>query len=351
MKLKTAEPVLAGLLPHELTRLLGAYPSFRSRQIYTSICHGAETFDEMTSLPLPLRKELAQQYGLLSGRVSSELKDTDGTVKLGITLEDGAVIECVALGDGEGRKTACLSTQAGCASGCVFCKTGTLGLKRNLSASEIAGQFLRLKRREPSISHIVIMGMGEPLFNLGELRKALAFFMESGGLNISKRRITLSTCGIEKGILDFAEHGPDIRLALSLNTARQELRQRLMPVGRENPLPPLREALFAYQKRRKRRITLEMVLLGGINTGVPDAQAVAEFVRAGPGLEAVVNLIPWNPVQGMEFEGRPLRPPTARETADFAAFLESRRLNVTRRYRKGACIGGACGQLGALAEE
>ncbi|MCL2232377.1 MAG: 23S rRNA (adenine(2503)-C(2))-methyltransferase RlmN [Treponema sp.] len=339
------KPVLAGLVLEELAPLLKAYPSFRSRQIHEWICGGAGTFDEMSNLPLPLRKELAQKYRLFSGAASSQLRDADGTVKLAITLEDGAVIEAVILSDGEGRKTACLSTQAGCAAGCVFCKTGTLAFKRNLDAAEMAGQFLFLRKLEPEISHIVIMGMGEPLLNLEELRKALSFFMESGGLNISKRRITLSTCGIEKGILDFTDGGPDIRLALSLTTARQELRQRLMPISRENPLPRIREALLAYQKKRGRRITLEMVLLGGINTGIPDAQAAGDF---GAGLDAVFNLIPWNPVEGLEFDGAPLRAPTQREIADFSAALEKRGLTVTRRFRKGSGISGACGQLGVV---
>jgi len=337
------KPVLTGRVSEELAELLKAYPPFRSRQIHKWICGGAETFDEMSNLPASLRKELAEKYSLFHGEVSSQLRDTDGTVKLGITLEDGAVIEAVILSDGEGRKTACLSTQAGCPAACVFCKTGTLGFKRNLSAAEIAGQFLHLKRMEPAVSHIVIMGMGEPLLNLGELRKALFFFMESGGLAVSKRRITLSTCGIEKGILEFAGQGPDIRLALSLTTARQELRDRLMPTSRENPLPKIKKALRAYQEKSARRITLEIVLLGGINTGTADAQAVAGF---SAGLDAVINLIPWNPVEGLEFEGRPLRPPTPRETADFTAALESRALNVTRRFRKGSSISGACGQLG-----
>ena len=339
------KPVLAGLLAEDLAELLAAYPSFRSRQIHQWICNGAGTFDEMTSLPVPLRKELTGMYKLFSTAAASQLSDTDGTVKLGIALEDGAFIEAVVLSDAEGRKTACLSTQAGCAAACVFCKTGTLGLKRNLSAAEITGQFLHLKKRAPAISHIVIMGMGEPLLNLEELRKALSFFMEDGGLNISKRRITLSTCGIEAGLTDFADRGPDIRLALSLTTAQEELRQRLMPISRHNPLPCIKEALRYYQKKRNRRITLELVLLGGINTGIADAQAAADF---SAGLDVVINLIPWNPVGGLEFEGRPLRPPTPRETAGFAAALESRGLNVTRRFRKGSGIAGACGQLGTL---
>ena len=339
------KPALAGLPQEKLAELLTAYPPYRAAQIYKWICSGAASFDEMSDLPLSLRKELAESFTLLSGTVASELRDPDGTVKLGIKLEDGAVIEAVILSDAEDRKTACISSQAGCPAGCLFCKTGMLGFRRNLSAAEIAGQFLHLRSREPEISHIVVMGMGEPLLNLDELRKALDFFMESGGLHISKRRITLSTSGIVKGILDLADHGPDIRLALSLTTAREELHRRLMPISQGNPLPEVKRALLHYQEKQDRRVTLEMVLLGGINTTPADADAAAAFAR---GLDVLVNLIPWNPVPGMEFEGRPIEPPLPRETAAFAAALESLGLKVTRRTEKGQGISGACGQLGVV---
>jgi 23S rRNA (adenine2503-C2)-methyltransferase len=169
--------------------------------------------------------------------------------------------------------------------------------------------------------------------------------MEKEGLNFSKRRITLSTCGIVKGILELANNGPDIRLALSLTTASEDLRHRLMPLSRENSLPLVKEALLLYQEKRKRRITLEMVLLGGINTGNDDVLAVADFAS---GLDVVVNLIPWNPVPGLEFEGRPLIPPTVKEISDFAAAMEKAKIKTTRRIKKGSGISGACGQLGNL---
>ena len=337
----TDKPVLAGLLPERIKELLSDYPAFRSVQIYEWICRGAASFEEMSNLPVSLRRELAEKYELISGGLNSELRDSDGTVKLGIRLADGAVIETVLLSDGKGRKTACLSTQAGCPIGCVFCKTGMIGFKRNLAAAEIAGQFLHLRHRERGISHIVIMGMGEPLLNLDELRKTLDFFSDPGGLNISKRRITLSTNGIEKGIIDLTENGPEIRLALSLTTAREELRRRLMPGSA--PLPGLKRALLDYQKKRKRRITLEMVLLGRINTGPPDAKAAADFAA---GLDAVINLIPWNHVDNMEFEGSRLRTPSTREISEFTTALENLGLKVTRRTGKGLGIAGACGQLG-----
>ena len=342
------KPVLAGLSLEGLAELLGSYPSFRSRQIYHWICRGASSFDEMSDLPMALRRDLAENYRVFSGTVVSEQRDRDKTIKLGISLDDSAVIEAVILRDGGNRKTACLSTQAGCPMGCVFCKTGMLGFRRNLLYHEIAEQFLRLRQIDTGISHLVIMGMGEPLLNLGELRKALDYFMDSRGLNISKRRLTLSTCGIEKGILDLAEQGPDIRLALSLTSARQALREKLMPAGRENTLPRLKDALLLYQKKADRRITLEIVLLGGINTGPDEAAAIAEFAQ---GLRTVVNLIPWNPVEKKEFEGQPLRPPTRNETAEFAAALEKHGLKVTLRTGKGMGISAACGQLGVVKKE
>jgi 23S rRNA (adenine2503-C2)-methyltransferase len=340
--------ILAGLTSEEMRPILSDYPSFRSSQIYKWIISGIDNFDGMNNIPLPLRSELAAQYALYPGKVASTQRDTDGTVKLAIGMDDGAVIEAVLLRDGKdritARKTACLSTQAGCPAGCVFCKTGMIGYKRNLTTGEIASQFLFLLKNEKEISHIVIMGMGEPLLNLDELRKAINFFTDKKGLNISKRRITVSTYGIAEGIIDLANNGPDIRIALSLTTASNELRQRLMPASRENPLPRVKEALIYYQKKAKRRITLEMVLLKGLNTEISDAKAVREFAK---GLDAIINLIPWNPVEGLEFEGIPLCAPTYKEVTDYTLALENEGLKVTLRLKKGRGISGACGQLGS----
>jgi 23S rRNA (adenine2503-C2)-methyltransferase len=340
-----AKPALAGLLPGEISGFLEPLPSFRAAQIYQWICSGAASFDNMKNLPLSLRGELAERFKLYSSQVAAELEDGDGTVKFQINLEDGCKIEAVILTDGEGRKTACLSVQAGCPAGCVFCKTGRLGFRRNLRAGEIAEELLFLRRKAPGISHIVIMGMGEPLLNLDELRRAVGFLCHSGGLNISQRRITLSTSGIVTGIKDLADNGPGIRLAFSLTTARQELREKLMPMAKANPLPDLRESLLHYQKKQKHRVTLEAVLLSGVNTGAADAEAMADFAQ---GLDTVINLIPWNPVEGLSFRGLPLRSPAPGETAAFAAALKKRGLNVTFRWEKGRSVSGACGQLGSL---
>jgi 23S rRNA (adenine2503-C2)-methyltransferase len=302
----------------------------------------------MSNLPLGLRKELEARFALYTGSVSGALSG-GGTVKLQIALADGNKIEAVLLTDGEGRRTACISTQAGCAASCVFCKTGALGFKRNLKAGEIVEQLLLLaavekdsSRASPekSISNIVIMGMGEPLLNLEELRAALALIMRSDALGYSKRRVTVSTCGIADGIRDLADHGPDVKLALSLTTARSRLREELMPITRSNSLARLKESLLYYQEKGGGRITLEAVLFAGLNTGEEDAAEMAAFAR---GLRTVVNLIPWNPVEGL---GRPLKRPGPQEVRQFARRLERRGLKVTERLEKGGEISGACGQLG-----
>jgi 23S rRNA (adenine2503-C2)-methyltransferase len=187
------------------------------------------------------------------------------------------------------------------------------------------------------------MGMGEPLLNLNNLRSVLDILCSRSGLNCSKRKITVSTSGITKGILDMAENGPEVELSLSLTSAREALRNRLMPGIRGNSLAQIKEALQVYRKKQRRRITLEIVLLGGINTGQEEANALAAFAAE---LSAVVNLIPWNPVEGLQFEGKNLLEPGEKEIETFRFLLEQRGLAVTRRYRRGRSISAACGQLG-----
>jgi 23S rRNA (adenine2503-C2)-methyltransferase len=338
---------------------VGSVPPYRVEQIFSWISRGALSFDQMTNLPQALRRELAARFSIRGSKVSGRLDDPDGTVKLQFTLADGAAIEAVLLAAEKTKPdqepirsyTACLSTQAGCPVGCVFCKTGSLGFLRNLDAFELTDQFLALsdlvRERGEScrISSIVVMGMGEPLLNLAALRKALSILCDPKGFGLSKRKITLSTSGIREGILELTEQGPEAELALSLTTAREDLRRRLMPGVAGNSLEGIKEALKVYQKKTGRRITLETVLLGGINTGDGDARALAAFAK---GLKATVNLIPWNPVPGLSFEGKKISEPPAAETGRFRRLLEQEGLVVTGRYRRGRGISGACGQLGQL---
>jgi 23S rRNA (adenine2503-C2)-methyltransferase len=339
----------------ELTDLLSPLPRFRAVQIIKWIALGATSFDEMENLPLSLRKDFTQRFALRPDTEVQKHPGSDGTIKLVLQFIDGVKVEAVLLNDGN-RHTACISTQAGCPAGCVFCKTGT-NFVRNLNSAEIVEQFLQLaalvnEARQPvqtakspphPIANIVVMGMGEPMFNLRELRRALSVICCKEGMNLSWRRITVSTCGISPGIADLAENGPTVRLALSLTTGDEELRRRLMPITENQPLGAVKEALKFFQSRGGGRITLEAVLLGGINTRSEDAAGIAQFAD---GLNTVVNLIPWNPVRGQMFEGKLLREPTAAEVESFAQRMETLGLKVTRRFRRGRGIMGACGQLG-----
>ena len=346
-------PVLSGLTVDEIAGIILPVPRYRAAQIFARLAAGATSFDEMTNLPLTMRADFTGRFLARPPVSVTEHRGGDGTVKLAVKFDDGAVIEAVLLTDGSAgrRYTACLSTQAGCPAGCVFCRTGGTGFLRNLSAAEIVEQILLLEAaaagndtpgRERRISNIVVMGMGEPLLNLAALRKALEIICDNRGLNFSKRRITVSTCGITGGITDLADNGPAVRLALSLTTADEDLRRRLMPVTAAHPLGKVKDALRYFQAKGGARITLEAVLLGGINTGETDARKMAEFAA---GLDAAVNLIPWNPAKGLEFEGRPLREPSLPEVEAFERSLRSLGLNVTRRFRRGRGVMGACGQL------
>lgn len=329
---------LAGLYPEEIGKLLSLTPAFRGKQIYNWIAKGASSFDEMTNLDKSLRSTLSEEATVYSSKVSQVLKDDDGTIKLQITLADGRAIETVLLTDKEDRKTACVSCQAGCAMNCAFCQTGQLGLGRNLTAGEIVEEFLLLEKEAGTLSNIVFMGMGEPMMNLEAIRKAVSILTDKNGRNLSSRRITLSTSGIIKGIYDLADNGPSLRLAVSLTTADTELRESLMPVTKANPLSELKKAIAYYIEKTGQRVTLEAALLADKNTGKESARRLIEFAS---GLDVYINLIPWNPVPGLDF-----KTPTSAECAEFSSYLERAGLNVNLRTRRGTKIGGACGQLG-----
>lgn len=329
---------LAGLLPEEITEKLSLEQKFRGLQIFKWIGNGTNSFDEMTNLSKEIRSSLADKAILRSSKVSKVLKDPDGTIKLQITLYDGNAVETVLLTDKEGRKTACVSCQAGCAMKCAFCMTGTLGLARNLEPNEIVEQFLFLEKECGRLDNIVFMGMGEPMQNLSGIRKAIKVLTDERGRNLSGRRITLSTSGIISGIYDLADNGPNIRLAVSLTTADEDLRKTLMPVANGNPLSELRKAITYYAEKTGKRVTLEAALLKNKNTGRESASRMIDFAK---GINVNINLIPWNPVPGLNFEE-----PEPEEVRNFVRMLENANLNVTLRTKRGRKIGGACGQLG-----
>ena len=332
--------VLTGFLPEEICENLELSQSFRAKQIFKWIGNGAKSFDQMTNLSLDLRNELSKKAILRSSKVENIFKDPDGTIKLQIHLFDDNIVETVLLTDKEGRKTACVSCQAGCAMRCAFCMTGTLGLSRNLQAFEIVEQFLFLEEIAGKLDNIVFMGMGEPMQNLTGIRKAISILCHKDGRALSSKRITLSTCGIVKGIYDLADNGPHIRLAVSLTTANQSLREKLMPVcvSKENSLSELKKAIDYYSKKSGKRVTLEAALLHNTNT---DAQSAKNLIDFAKNIDVNINLIPWNPVNILPFES-----PSSNEVHNFVDLLEKAGLNVTLRKKRGQKIGGACGQLG-----
>lgn len=325
-------------MPAEICEKLGLKQSFRGKQIFQWIGKGAESFDEMSNLSVQLREELKEKAVLRSTSVSKVLKDPDGTIKLQISLSDGLAVETVLLTDRENRKTACVSCQVGCAMKCAFCQTGALGLARNLCAGEIVEQFLHLEKHAGTLDNIVFMGMGEPMMNLPNVRKAIEILTNKDGRGLSGRRITLSTSGVIKGIYDLADNGPSIRLAVSLTTADADLREKIMPISKANPLPELRKAIEYFTQKTGKRVTLEAALLHDTNTSIESATNMINFAR---NLDVHLNLIPWNPVEGLPFSE-----PSGKECKNFVYHLEKAGLNVTLRTRRGREIGGACGQLG-----
>lgn len=330
--------VLSGLLSEEITQKLELSQGFRGKQIFKWIGNGVKSFDDMTNLSLDLRNTLKEKALLRSSTVSNVLKDPDGTIKLQITLFDNNAVETVLLTDKEGRKTACVSCQAGCAMKCAFCMTGTLGLSRNLEAGEIVEQFLYLEEIAGKLDNIVFMGMGEPMQNLEGIRKAIQILCHKDGRALSSKRITLSTCGIIKGIYDLADNGPHLRLAVSLTTANEDLRKEIMPVTSGNSLADLRKAIDYYAEKSGKRVTLEAALLHNKNTDKISADNLINFAK---GIDVNINLIPWNPVSIL-----PFTEPTTEEVKHFVGLIEKAGLNVTLRTRRGRRIGGACGQLG-----
>lgn len=334
--------LLSGLLPNEITEQLCLNQKFRGTQIFKWVGNGITDFDKMSNLSVDLRNQLKENTLLRSSTVNNILKDPDGTIKLQIKLQDENIVETVLLTDKENRKTACVSCQAGCAMKCAFCMTGTLGLSRNLQAYEIVEQFLYLEEIAGKLDNIVFMGMGEPMQNLNGIRKAIEILCHKDGRALSSKRITLSTCGIVKGIYDLADNGPHIRLAVSLTTANEDLRKELMPVAKaeENNLENLRKAISYYAEKSGKRVTLEAALLHEKNTDKISADNLINFAKR---MDVNVNLIPWNPVSNLPFSE-----PTSNEVKNFVNLIEKAGINVTLRTRRGRKIGGACGQLGKV---
>ena len=313
---------------------------FHARQLYRWIYkRGVLEFDAMTDLSKELRASLAREFEVVTPRAVSESRSLDGTRKFVLELGDQRRIEAVFIPDTPAM-TFCISTQVGCAMGCGFCLTGKMGLARNLTAGEIAGQVRVLAAATEMLDHpfnIVLMGMGEPLHNYDNTMKALRMLHSEHGLAVSPRRVTLSTVGIVPGMKRLAQEALMPNLAISLHATTDEQRSELVPPNRKYPLAEILETCRRFPLKKRSRITFEYVMLKGVNDTAEDARRLARLLA---GIKAKVNLIPLNPAPGIPYE----RPSDA--TVDrFAQTLADRHLTVSVRKSRGQDIRAACGQL------
>jgi 23S rRNA (adenine2503-C2)-methyltransferase len=344
-----APPDLRSLSKAELQALvasLGEKP-FRARQLQRWLHrNGAASLDEMTDLPRRLREALSQRCTLTTMDRASEQRSLDGTIKWTWRTVDGKLVESVYMPEAE-RKTLCVSSQVGCALGCTFCMTGTMGLARHLTPGEIVDQVHRANRRlvelgegpaPRPLTNLVFMGMGEPLHNYQHLRAALALLLDEDGPNFSHRHVTVSTSGLVPMMRRLGEE-TQVKLAVSLNASTDAQRDVLMPINRRWPIGELLAACRAFPMKQGRRITFEYVLLAGVNDADEDAERLARLLA---GIPAKVNLIPYNDNPGLGYRA----PPPARVEA-FLDRLVARQITAVVRRNRGGDIAAACGQLAA----
>lgn len=358
MKFTPEKPALTGETLESITERLQARgePTFRAKQILDWVYKKrARSWDDMTNLSKPLRAWLAETFDFLPAQLVLNKQSTDVTDKLLLELRDQALIETVIIrapqegvGLDQSRKTICISTQVGCAMGCVFCASGLAGLKRDLSAGEIVAQLLqvcyledartpRARTEFASFDNIVVMGMGEPLANYDALIRALTIVNADWGLGFGARRITISTSGLVPKILKLADEPLGFRLAISLHGATDEVREKIMPVNRAYPLAKLLPAVREFSEKHGRMVTLEFILIEDVNDSLDQAEKLRDI---GRDLHAHVNLIPYNTVEGL-----PWKRPSLTRQERFADILRAAGVSVTLRREKGHEIDAACGQL------
>jgi 23S rRNA (adenine2503-C2)-methyltransferase len=345
-------PGIGGLVPDELAAWFKerGHPAYRARQVLDAAWSGRQaTFDDILTLPGPLRAELAAAFRFDTVE-ESEIRHTDGvlTEKAVHRLSDGLLVESVlmhypARADSRERHTLCISSQAGCAVGCPFCATGELGMERDLETAEIVDQVRNAARRlavdEKHLTNVVYMGMGEPLLNLDRVLESIAALNDPRRFGLGARHITVSTSGVVPGIRRLTALGPQFTLAISLHAARNALRDVLVPLNRRWPVEDVVAAAREHAQVTGRRVTYEVTMIDGINDTDLDADAMADLLR---GEHAHVNLIPMNAVAHTPWTGTPI-PRVER----FAERLQAAGIATTIRFNRGTEIGAACGQLAA----
>lgn len=324
--------------------LQGGLPGYRARQVYDWVYRrGVADFEAMTSLPKTLRGRLSGDWVIRRATESRRQVASDGTTKLLLTWPDGTASECVLIPDDK-RRTACISSQVGCPVGCAFCASGLNGLERNLTAGEIVEQAMRVGELcggEPAtaarLSHIVVMGLGEPLANYDAVLTAVSIINADWGMGIGARSITISTVGLPGRIRQLAGEGLQVNLAISLHAPTDELRRELIPWARHVSIAELTDAVREFFERTHREVTLEYILLSGVNDTPEHATQLVAICRR---MRCNVNLIRYNPVPGLPFER-----PTSRATHAFVERLRQRGVNTHVRKSRGLDIDAACGQL------
>lgn len=313
-------------------------PEFRGRQVADWIYgRSAREFASMTNLPKTLRDQLAAHHAVTRSEVMRKSRSRDGTTKFLLKMADGEQIESVLLPYPD-RVSVCVSTQVGCAAGCVFCATADCGLVRNLTPGEIVDQVATLQEHAGArITHVVFMGMGEPLMNLPNVLSAIELLHKEIG--ISMRRMTISTVGLTSAIRKLAKLDLQLTLAISLHAPDVRLRRQLIPLSSRTPLQELIEACRDYAQSTKRRVTFEYLLIAGVNDSTEQAGKLAKLLQ---GILCHVNLIPYNEVPGKEFKR-----PSRNAISAFRSVLERGGVEVTQRAERGHSIAAACGQLRA----
>ena len=343
-----AHESLLGLTLEQLTAVLKVWgePAFRAKQIQEWVFkRRVLSFDQMTNLGAGLRAKLAERFTLRSMTYNSVSGSNDTTRKYLFKLHDGRYVETVLIpanpalyGGASDRLTLCVSSQVGCAYDCKFCASGLAGFTRNLTSGEIVEQIVQVEAiAQDRIDNLVFMGMGEPMANYTNVTTAIEVLNAPWGVGIGARHMTLSTSGVAPNIRKLADFPLQVRLAISLHGASDEVREKIMPVNRKYPLDELFDALAEWHRKRKQHLTFEYILIEGVNDGLDQARLLAK--RAKP-LHAKVNLIPYNTVEGLPWN----RPSEAQQDA-FQAVLLNAGVTATLRREKGHDIAAACGQL------
>ena len=337
----TSQVELIGMTRDELRLFVAELGErqFRGNQLFSWIHeHAVVDLDEMTNLPKEFRSQLRLSSEMDIPEIVDMVPSTEtSSRKFLFKLRDGLKIETVFIPEGK-RKTVCLSSQVGCPLECKFCATAKMGLLRNLTAGEIVGQLLAVRRETGErITNIVFMGMGEPMLNYQKVLKSAYIINDDDGMNISTRKITISTVGIAKRIRQFTKEKHPFKLALSLNATDETQRASLMPITKKYSIKDCLEALKEYTDRSRKRVTLEYVLMRGTNDSPADARRLASFMKK---LNCKLNVIPYNPIVG-----EPFKRPTVHQLEKFISNVTGGRTMVTVRWSQGKDINAACGQL------